>query len=47
MGTVKSRLNRARQKILEDLGEGSPQSLVETSLQLGLGAGSAASERQR
>lgn len=31
VGTIKSRLNRARLGILEDLGESSPQSLVESS----------------
>lgn len=31
VGTIKSRLNRARMSILEDLGETSPESLVETS----------------
>lgn len=31
VGTIKSRLNRARQSVLEDLGERSPQSLVEAS----------------
>src|SRR3954466_14405687 len=47
MGTVKSRLNRARQRILEDLGEGSPQSMVESSTQLGFGTGFATNDRQR
>jgi RNA polymerase sigma-70 factor (ECF subfamily) len=47
VGTIKSRLNRARMSVLEDLGESSPESLVETSGRLSAPTFEADNQRRR